>query len=185
MSATPCFPGGDHDQLELRESRGPEGSSTPPRPLDVEIIRSARRTRTSQARLRGNTLVVRVPAAMSEAEVSRTVEHFTERFHRQRSRCDLGEAARALAHTHDLPVPAEIKWVTNQASRWGSCTPATGTIRISDRLAEFPDWVLHYVIVHELAHLVEPNHSPAFWALVNRYPLTERARGFLIAKSLG
>jgi predicted metal-dependent hydrolase len=67
-------------------------------------------------------------------------------------------------------------------TRWGSCTPATGTIRISDRLARMPGWVLDYVLVHELAHLAVPGHSPAFWRLVHRYPKAERAMGYLIAK---
>ena len=42
-----------------------------------------------------------------------------------------------------------------------------------------PDWVLDYVLVHELAHLVVPGHGPQFWSLVDRYPRTERARGYL------
>ena len=78
----------------------------------------------------------------------------------------------------------EIKWVSNQDKRHGSCTPSTATIRISDRLATMPGWVLDYVLVHELAHLIQANHSPAFWKLVTRYPLTERARGYLIAVQL-
>ena len=68
-------------------------------------------------------------------------------------------------------------------SRWGSCTPATGSVRLATRLASFPDWVVDYVLVHELAHLSIPDHSPTFWSLVERYPLAERARGYLIAKS--
>jgi hypothetical protein len=79
---------------------------------------------------------------------------------------------------------SEIKWVTNQRHRYGSCTPSTATIRISDRVAHMPLWVLDYVLVHELAHLLQGNHSPAFWKLVARYPLTERARGYLIATGL-
>ena len=58
-----------------------------------------------------------------------------------------------------------------------------GAIRISVRVAQFPSWVRDYVIVHELAHLRHPGHTPSFWALVNRYPRAERARGYLIAKS--
>jgi predicted metal-dependent hydrolase len=74
-----------------------------------------------------------------------------------------------------------IIWVTNQESRWGSCTPATGIIRISHRLASVPGWVRDYVIMHELAHLLESNHGSAFWKHVNRYARAERARGYLMA----
>ena len=69
-------------------------------------------------------------------------------------------------------------------SRWGSCTPSLGTIRISTRLRAFPDWVVDYVIVHELAHLEVLGHNDEFWRLVYRYPKAERAIGYLIAKSV-
>ncbi|HEY4938445.1 MAG TPA: M48 family metallopeptidase, partial [Actinomycetota bacterium] len=59
-----------------------------------------------------------------------------------------------------------------------------GAIRLSESLLDMPGWVRDYVLVHELAHLLVPNHSPKFWALVERYPLTERARGYLIAKGV-
>ncbi len=68
--------------------------------------------------------------------------------------------------------------------RWGSCTPEDGTIRVSSRLAAYPSWVLDYVLVHELAHLVVPNHGPDHDAWVDRFPYSERARGFLIAVDL-
>ena len=64
-------------------------------------------------------------------------------------------------------------------TRWASCTPAEGTIRLSRRLLDMPTWVQDYVLVHELAHLLEPGHGPSFWRLVERYPRTERARGYL------
>jgi len=79
---------------------------------------------------------------------------------------------------------AEIRYVTNQQHRYGSCTPSTATIRISHRMATVPAWVRDYVIVHELAHLLEANHGARFWKLVNRYPKTERARGYLMALGL-
>jgi hypothetical protein len=78
-----------------------------------------------------------------------------------------------------------VRWVENQRTRWGSCTPETGEIRVSAVLAGYPRWVLDYVLVHELAHLVEANHSARFHELVHRYPKAERAEGFLIAKGLG
>jgi predicted metal-dependent hydrolase len=79
----------------------------------------------------------------------------------------------------DLAKPASIAWVTNQNSRWGSCTPADATIRISARVKGMPPWVLDYVILHELTHLLKPGHGVEFWSLLESYPRTERARGYL------
>ncbi|MFD9940705.1 M48 family metallopeptidase [Nonomuraea sp. NPDC059023] len=75
--------------------------------------------------------------------------------------------------------PATVRWVDNQQHRWGSCTPDNATIRISTRLKGLPEWVIDYVIIHELVHLLVPSHGPQFWALVEQYPKAERARGFL------
>jgi predicted metal-dependent hydrolase len=76
-----------------------------------------------------------------------------------------------------------IRWVGNMQSRLGSCTrggPTDGQIRISDKIKEWPDWVVDYVIAHELMHRRHPNHSGAFWSeLKAAFPLTERARGFI------
>ncbi len=58
--------------------------------------------------------------------------------------------------------------IRQMKSRWGSCT-VSGRICINRRLAHYPDTWLEYVIVHELAHLVHHNHSPRFWALVEKY----------------
>jgi len=78
-----------------------------------------------------------------------------------------------------LAKPVSIAWATNQNSRWGSCTPADGTIRISARVKGMPSWVLDYVILHELTHLLQPGHGGEFWSLLESYPRTERARGYL------
>ncbi|MEJ2749035.1 MAG: M48 family metallopeptidase, partial [Anaerolineae bacterium] len=100
-----------------------------------------------------------------------------------KSDADLEQLARRLNDTY---FSGRLRWhsiryVTNQNKRFGSCTPSHGTIRISHRVAAMPDWVLDYVVMHELAHLEEANHGPRFWQLVNQYPRTERARGYLIA----
>ena len=84
-----------------------------------------------------------------------------------------------LADHAEAAAPASVRWVTNQNGRWGSCTPADRTIRLSHRLRNMPDWVIDYVLVHELAHLVVPHHNSRFWELVARFPRTERARGYL------
>jgi len=128
------------------------------------------------------------PRASRGAVGSELVGHgqLVAKLERQHSaqRVDLPTRAAELCARYGLPRPASIRWVANQRHRWGSCTPETGEIRISDRIAGFPGWVLDAVIVHELAHLVHLHHTPEFWALANRYPRIERAYGFLIAKQM-
>ncbi|MCF6345251.1 MAG: M48 family metallopeptidase [Thiomicrorhabdus sp.] len=66
--------------------------------------------------------------------------------------------------------------VKGYKSRWGSCC-SDGRLQFNWRLWQAPDWVIDYVIVHELCHRVYPNHSKAFWALVmQHYPKTNEAK---------
>jgi hypothetical protein len=157
-----------------------------PAALPVEVVRSAKRRKSVSARIVDGRIVVRMPQWMSAAQEAEYVTSLVAKLERQRAttEVDLTDRARTLASRYDLPEPRTIRFVGNQAHRWGSCTPATGDIRISDRVAGFPDWVLDAVIVHELAHLVHLHHGPEFWELANRYPKTERAYGFLISKQL-
>jgi hypothetical protein len=154
--------------------------------VKVEVIRSARRRKTVQARQVGGVLRVSIPAHMSAADEARWVAEMVRRMERRAATdgVDLTARAEALASRYDLPRPANIRWVDNQEWRWGSCTPSDGTIRISSRLVGEPGWVLDYVIVHELAHLRVPRHDARFWALVRRFPRAERAYGFLLARGL-
>lgn len=156
-----------------------------PPPLAVQVTRSGRRRKTAEARLIGDVLDVRIPGRCTKAEEEDFVAHFRAKFERSRSAegIDLDRRAAELAAEHGLPTPSSIRWVDNQRQRWGSCTPSEATVRLSSRLAGFPPWVIDYVIVHELAHLLVGDHSGAFWSLVERYPLSERARGYLMAKS--
>jgi predicted metal-dependent hydrolase len=155
-------------------------------PLQVRIIRSARRKKTVGAQIKDGVVEVTVPMWMSRSEADRFAEQFRKRFEKTRASTSVDLAARAnnLARTYGLPKPLSIRWVTNQNSRWGSCTPTDSTIRINNRLSKVPTWVLDYVIVHEICHLCHPNHSADFWALVNTYPRTERARGFLLGMGM-
>ena len=150
----------------------------------VQVVRSARRKKTVQAREANGVVRISIPASMTRAEEEHWVSVMVGRFERRAKAAvvDLEARAKALAAQYALPVPKEIRWVDNQRTLWGSCTPGDGSVRISSAVASYPAWVLDYVILHELAHFVVPGHGPAFWELVNRYPKTERARGYLMAK---
>jgi predicted metal-dependent hydrolase len=153
--------------------------------FSVEVVRSAKRKRTVGAELRGGVLKITVPTWMSRAEELRWVEKMSASFRRKLSsdRLDLAQRAATLARRHELPRPSDIRWADDMTTLWGSCTHSTRSVRISNRLAAFPDWVIDYVIVHELCHLEVEGHGPDFWKMVHRYPKAERAIGYLIAKS--
>jgi predicted metal-dependent hydrolase len=157
----------------------------------IEVVRSPRRKKTISAEIVGDSLVVSIPDTLSRADehewVSKMSSRMAERRKKERLNAD-GLLSRRASELADLYVdgvrPSSIAWVETQRSRWGSCSPDDGTIRLSLALAAYPSWVRDYVIVHELAHLIVSDHSDRFWAVVNRYPMTERARGFLIAKGM-
>jgi hypothetical protein len=127
-----------------------------------------------------------VPAGLSDAEeqewITTVLERLAERERRRHpSDTALFERARQLStrYLDGRVTPESVRWVSNQNTRWGSCTPDDGTIRLSAQLRGMPAWVVDYVLLHELAHLLVPGHGPTFWKLVNRYSKTERARGYL------
>lgn len=153
-------------------------------PYTVEVVRSKRRRKTVSAHLVGDVVQVQMPAWMSRADEERYVADLVGRIIRQesRERMDIASRANALAKRYDLPTPKAVTWMPNRKTQWATCSVADREIQVVERLADFPAWVLDYVLVHELAHLVEANHSKRFWKMVNRYPKAERARGFLIAK---
>ena len=157
----------------------------------IEIIRSAKRRKTVSAELKNGVLVIRAPANMSDKELAPIIENLQKRLAKKKMRIpqtdeELEQRAQQLnkEYFNGRLHWQSIRYVTNQNGRYGSCTPSTGTIRISHRLATMPKWVRDYVIMHEIAHLEEANHGPNFWKLVNQYPLTERARGYLMALGL-
>ena len=163
-------------------------ADSPPRPIPpyVDIRRSKRRKRTVSAYRDGERVVVLMPDRLSAAEEARWVETMLARLEKQRSRSRVSDE-KLLARAHELacrhlpevPEPASVRWVSNQNRRWGSCTPADRSIRLSTRLQAMPGWVVDYVLLHELAHLLQPGHGPEFWALLRSYPRLERARGYL------
>lgn len=157
----------------------------PQHPPRVEVRRSPRRRRTVSAYRDGDRTVVLIPARMTRAEESEWVAAMVARLDARDRRTrpsddELMARARTLADRY-LPgaTPSSVRWVANQTQRWGSCTVDDRSIRLSTRLRGMPEWVIDYVLLHELAHLRVPGHGPDFWALLTDYPHVERARGFL------
>ncbi len=159
---------------------------------EVEVRRSKQRRRTIQARLEGNRIIVMIPAAYTKAQERLAVEQMVAKLLARAPRLrpsdeELRKRAKHLSDTYlgGLARPESVRWVSNQRSRWGSCTPGERTIRLSERLQGMPGWVVDYVLVHELAHLIEPSHSDEFWAWVHNFPQAEKAKGYLEGYSAG
>lgn len=157
----------------------------PPEP-HVDVRRSRRRRRTVAAYREGDTVVVLMPARFSKAEeaewVDRMLARLDRREHRRRP-TDISLQRRAAAlskrYLDGRAVASSVRWVDNQQARWGSCSMEEGSIRLSRRLEGMPPWVVDYVLLHELAHLLVPGHGADFWELVDEFPRTQRARGYL------
>jgi predicted metal-dependent hydrolase len=159
--------------------------------VDVEVRRSLRRRRTVSAYRDGARIVVLLPARFTRAEEQKWVREMVGRIaSREQAAITRGprrndETLRARAvelvdlYLDGRAYPATVRWVDTMTTRWASCTLDDAAIRVSSRLRSMPSWVLDYVLVHELAHLRVPGHGPKFWALVDRFPRTERARGYL------
>ena len=161
---------------------------------EIEVRRSRQRRRTVSAYRESGRTIVLIPARFSAHEEHVWVDAMIRRLaagEKRRRPSDEQLVARSADLSRrflgGLAKPVSIAWVTNQSSRWGSCTPADGTIRISARVKGMPSWVLDYVILHELTHLLQPGHGAEFWSLLESYPRTERARGYLegVAASAG
>lgn len=159
--------------------------------MDVKIVRSQQRVKTVSARAVDGVFVVQAPAHMSDADLQPVIDKLLKRWQGRQARNSLDDAvlerrARELNQQYfgGKLRWRSIRWVSNQNSLHGSCTPSQGTIRISHRLAAMPTFVRDYVLMHELAHLLEANHGPRFWRLVNQFPRAERARGFLMGAGL-
>jgi len=159
--------------------------------MQITIIRSHRRAKTVSARVVNGVLEVLAPAHISDEELTHIISRLQQRIEKKQQQkpvddTDLADMAKRLNKTYfnnKLQWTA-LSWSNNQEKRYGSCTPVLKTIRISQRIATMPRFVQEYVVMHELAHLIEANHGPRFWRLVNQYPRTERARGYLMAVGL-
>jgi hypothetical protein len=160
--------------------------------MEVNVIRSPDRKKTIQAKMVGETLFIYLPTGLHREEEGKLIEKMKEKIGKKMLKTQANKddyLNKRLDELNKMYFGGKlnvnsIEFVSNQ--RWvrGSCTPSKGTIRISHKLLEMPKWVLDYVIMHEMSHLLHPNHSKAFWNKVGEYKFTERARGFLMAKGM-
>lgn len=153
---------------------------------EVEVRRSKRRTRTVSAFREGGRIVVAIPARMTRAQEREWVARMVAQLQRKEARrqpsdLELERRAEELNRRYldGRAAALSVRWSTRQRKRWGSCTPADRSIRLSTRLQGMPGWVVDYVLVHELVHLLHTHHDEHFWAEVARYPDHERAKAFL------
>jgi predicted metal-dependent hydrolase len=157
--------------------------------MEVKVIRSRRRRRSVSARLVKDLLIVRAPLLLSSQRLEGIISDFKAKFARNKLKSELdkeknlAEMAAALnKQFFDGKLKIEsIEYTTNQNSRYGCCNYRAGRILISHKIGLMPRWVRKYALIHEMAHLIRPDHSRVFWEIVNRYKLTERARGYLMA----
>ena len=156
-----------------------------PLPADVEIRRSARRKRSVSAHREGDRIVITAPERMSNRMVAEYAQELVARIAKSETPplSDTELLTRALwlrlEFLPEAPEPVSVNWSSRQQRQWGSCTPLDRTIRISSRLQRAPQYVIDYVLVHELAHLLRSDHGPEFTRLEARYPDTALAEAFL------
>ncbi|MCY4438409.1 MAG: M48 family metallopeptidase [Chloroflexi bacterium] len=156
-------------------------------PQDIEIVRSARRSKTVTGEFKHGKLRVHVPARLTREQEEHYVATIIERVERRETQQMLNDGDPLLKRAAELNAQyfagkleiVSVTYVTNQNSRFGSCSVRRKTIRLSHHLTEVPEWVRDYVLMHEMAHLVEPGHNRRFWDIVNRYPRTQEARRYL------
>jgi hypothetical protein len=160
--------------------------------VQVNLRRDKRLKKTSRCeRMPDGSLLLRVPYRLPTRKVGSLLEQIASQLdkstalHSRRTDADLHQRAEVINQKHfDGKIQWNaIRWVSNMETRLGSCTrggSSDGQIRISIKIKNWPNWVVDYVISHELMHRKHPNHSDTFWSeLRAAYPLTERARGFI------
>jgi len=155
---------------------------------NIKVIRSSKRKKTIQAKIADGKFLIYLPSGLTKNEEEKWIRAMIDKNEKQKIRNKLNTTSELKKRADKLnekyfekSLDFNIKYVTNQNTKFGSCTPKIKMIRISDKLATMPRWVQDYVIIHELAHLLYPNHSKEFWKKVNQFNYVERAKGYLIA----
>ena len=156
---------------------------------DIVIQRSKKRKKTLQATFKSNTVKILVPVTTPDFEIDIFLDKFLQKLERNKiivnNNQELISRANKLKKKF-IPEAPDFTIVFQERLKrtWGKCFTNRRKIVINPVLAKYPKWVLDFVIIHELAHLLVPNHGKEFRSLVNRFKLKERAVGFLMAKGM-
>jgi predicted metal-dependent hydrolase len=153
---------------------------------EVRVIKSSRRRRSISAYREHGAIVIQVPARLSNSKIQEVIPEMVEKILLREAREKMSDEElfrRALALLAEYLPEFEVKPVSvlwrSMNERWGSCTTLDRTIRISDRLNGAPEYVVNYLLVHELIHLEIPDHGEEFERLLARFEQSDLASAYL------
>lgn len=153
---------------------------------EIRVVRSARRRRSISAYREHGAIVIQVPARLPNSKIQEVIPEMVQKIlireaREKMSDSELFNRANELLERY-LPEfgirPASVSW-RQMNERWGSCTTVDRTIRISDRLNGAPEYVVDYLLVHELIHLEIADHGSEFEALLTRFEGSNLASAWL------
>jgi len=156
--------------------------------IKIEIKYSKRRKKTVSAVFRNDTLIISAPQNINKQFLDDFIKKTKRKYFvsMENKKTNLKELSLKLMKKYfskairdKIGNDFDITFVSTQKTVLGVCNYANRTIRLSDVLIPLPNWITNYVIIHELAHFIEPNHSKRFWEIVNNYPYVDQAKSFL------
>jgi predicted metal-dependent hydrolase len=158
--------------------------------LVIEISVDARLRTMARWSVNGQTVKLRVPRNVTRADVERLLNDIVPRIQKQRKRTNRRSDVNLMDRANEINAEYfnnelswnSIRWVSNMQHRLGSCTTGgatDGDIRISERIRRWPQYVVDYILAHEICHRKYPNHSQAFWDYLAQFPHTQKAIGFI------
>ena len=153
---------------------------------EYRVFRKERRKRSISAFRQAGVIEIHIPARLSKRQELELIPEMIELVLKREAKARKGDdqllkIALEILENY-LPDfferPTSITW-RRMNERWGSCTTVDGTIRISERLINAPDYVLNYIIFHELIHLRVHAHDENFYEYLERYTDQIKAEAFL------
>jgi predicted metal-dependent hydrolase len=141
-------------------------------PTQVVVIEEPARKLRPRVDEAGGKLIIRIPVGAAGV-VPTGLEGYLRDLATARTR----ELVESFASR--MGVRPKAITIRDQRTRWGSCS-SSGTLSFNWRLIMVPPTIMEYVVIHELAHMIQPNHSDQFWAVVVQfYPAYKEARSWL------